>query len=76
MHKVAESKCRATTQSALFRAAIAIVQGGPERVTDTKDPSGEASFEYRALDKGFELKSKLLYKGQPVSLVVGQAKQE
>jgi hypothetical protein len=72
MHKVAESKRRATTQSALFRAAIAIVQGGPERVKDTKDPSGEASFEYRALDKGFELKSKFLVEGRPLTLTVGQ----
>ena len=50
---------RNQTQMALFKAAIAVVQGGPDRLKDIKDPFGDGPFEYRALDKGFELKSKL-----------------
>jgi hypothetical protein len=74
MHKVTESKRRATTQLALFRAAIAIVQGDPDKIKDTKDPFGDGPFEYRALDKGFELKSKFLVEGQPLTLTVGQGR--
>ena len=65
---------RNQTQMALFKAAIAVVQGGPDRLKDIKDPFGDGPFEYRALDKGFELKSKLLFKGQPVTLTVGKEK--
>ena len=61
---------------ALFKAAIAVVQGGPDKLKDIKDPFGDGPFEYRALDKGFELKSKLLFKGQPVTLTVGKGKKE
>jgi hypothetical protein len=43
-------------------------------MADTKDPFGNGPFEYRILDKGFELKSKLLFKGQPLTLSVGTAK--
>ena len=56
------------------RAALAIVQGGPDKLKDSKDPFGDGPFQYRALDKGFELKSKLLVKGQPLTLTVGAAK--
>ncbi len=59
---------------ALFKAAIAVVQGGPENLRDIEDPFGNGPFEYRALDHGFELKSKLLFKGQPVMLTVGKGK--
>ena len=40
------------------------------------DPFGDGPFEYRALAKGFELKSKLLDKGQPLMLKAGQEKKE
>ncbi len=65
---------RHQAQTALFQAALAIVQGGSNKLGDLKDPFGDGPFEYRALDKGFELKSKLLFKGQPVTLTVGMAK--
>jgi hypothetical protein len=65
---------RNQTQILLLKAAIAVVQGGPEKVKDFKDPFGTGQFEYKALDKGFELKSKLIYRDQPVTLVVGAAK--
>jgi hypothetical protein len=76
MGKVAEAQRRARTQLALFKAALAVVQGGPAKLKDIKDPFGDGTFEYRALDKGFELKSKLLYGGKPVTLTVGQGKKE
>ena len=67
---------RNEAQMALLRAATAIVQGGPDKLKDFKDPFGQGPFEYRALTQGFELKSKLLYRDQPVTLVVGQRKKE
>ncbi len=67
---------RNQAQMQLLKAAIAVAQGGPDKVKDFKDPFGKGPFEYRALDKGFELKSKLLYHDKPVTLVVGPAKKE
>jgi hypothetical protein len=75
MDKVVAAQRRAQTQMALFKAALAVVQGGPDKLKDVKDPFGEP-FEYRALDKGFELKSKLRYADKPVTLTVGQRKKE
>lgn len=62
---------RNQTQVAMLKAAMVVVKDGPDKIKDVKDPFGEGPFEYRARDKGFELKSKLLYKGQPVTLTVG-----
>ena len=59
---------------ALFKAALAVVKGGPDQLEAIKDPFGDGPFEYRNLEKGFELKSKLLFKGQPVALMVGRSK--
>src|SRR5262245_2562587 len=72
LEKVAASERRNRTQRALFRAAISIVQGGADKVKETMDPFGDGPFEYRAFDGGFELKSKYVYKGQPVTLTVGR----
>lgn len=58
----------------LLKAAIAVVRGGSDKLKDIKDPFGAGPFEYRPLDKGFELKSKLLFHDQPVTLTVGQEK--
>jgi hypothetical protein len=65
---------RNQTQVAALKAAMAVVKDGPDKLKDIKDPFGDGPFEYRARDKGFELKSKLLYKGQPVTLTVGDGK--
>ena len=56
----------------MLEAAMAVVQGGPDKLKDIKDPFGDGPFEYRALDEGFELKSKLTFNAQPVSLTVGR----
>jgi len=65
---------RNQARMAMLFAAIAIAQGGPDKLKDFKDPFGSGPFEYRALDRGFELKSKLLFRDQPVTLTVGQGK--
>jgi len=65
---------RHETQMALFKAALTVVKGGPDKVKDIKDPFGNGPFEFRALDNGFELRSKLPFKGRPVMLTVGRGK--
>ena len=72
MGKFVAAERRAQTRMALFRAALAVVQGGPDRLKDIKDPFGDGPFEYRASGEGFELKSKRLHQGKPVTLTVGQ----
>jgi hypothetical protein len=67
---------RNVVQRDLFKAAIAVVLGGPDKLKEVKDPFGKGPFEYRALDKGFELKSKLQFKGKPVTLTVGKGNKE
>jgi hypothetical protein len=76
MDQVVARERRNQTQMALFKAAIAVVRGGPDGLKDINDPFGDGPFEYRALDKGFALKSKLFFKGQPVMLTVGKEKKE
>jgi hypothetical protein len=76
MDKYVVSQRRHQTQMALFKAALAVVGGGPDKLKDIKDPYGDGPFEYKALDKGFELKSKLLSQDKPVTLTVGQRKKE
>jgi hypothetical protein len=76
MGKLAVSHRRARTRIALFKAALAVVQGGPDKLKDIKDPFGKGPFTYRALDKGFELKSKFLVEGKPLTLTVGAGKKE
>ncbi len=70
--KVLQADAKARTRLALFRAALAVVQGGPERLKDHPDPAGKGPFEHQKLDQGFELKSKLIdARGQRVTLRVG-----
>jgi hypothetical protein len=74
MDKVFATVHRNQAQVAMLKAAMAVVEGGPDVLKDIKDPFGDGPFQSRALDKGFELKSKLLYRDQPVTLTVGQRK--
>jgi hypothetical protein len=76
MDKVATSQRRAETRRALFKAALAVVQHGKDKLKDIKDPYGDGPFGYRALDTGFELRSRLIFRDQPMTLVVGKGKQE
>jgi hypothetical protein len=74
MGHVASAQCRTRAYRALFEAALAVVQGGPNKLQDVEDPFGEGPFELRPLFKGFELRSKLLHQGTPITLTVGQRK--
>jgi hypothetical protein len=57
---------------AMLIASIAVVEGGPEKLKSIKDPYGDGPFEYKVLDKGFELRSKLVFEDKPVTLVLGK----
>jgi hypothetical protein len=61
---------------AMLLAATAVAESGPEKLKEFKDPFGDGPFEYRALDQGFELKSKLQYDDKPVTLTVGRRSQD
>jgi hypothetical protein len=74
LDKYVAAQRRVQARMALFKAALAVVQDGPDKLKEVKDPFGDGPFDYRALDKGFELSSKLLYHEKPVTLTVGQAK--
>jgi hypothetical protein len=76
MDKVIATQRRVQAQRALFQAALAVVQGGRDKLKDIKDPFGDGPFSYRSRGKGFELRSKLLFKGKPVTLVVGKEKED
>jgi hypothetical protein len=76
MDKVLARERRNQVRLAMLLASIAVAQDGPEKLKEIKDPFGTGPFEYRALDGGFELKSKLEFEGKPVTLTVGQRKKE
>jgi hypothetical protein len=63
---------RHQARMAMLLAGIAVAESGPEKLKDLKDPFGAGPFEYKPLDKGFELKSKLQFEGQPVTLTIGK----
>ena len=72
--QVRAKEFRNQARAAMLLAATAVAESGPEKLKEIKDPFGTGPFEYRVLDPGFELKSKLLFEGQPVTLTVGQRK--
>ena len=74
MEKTVAAQRRSEARMAMLLASIAVVEGGPEKLAGIKDPFGDGPFEYRKLDTGFELSSKLLEDGKPVTLTVGQKK--
>jgi hypothetical protein len=76
MDKVAAAQRRNQAHRALFQAALAVVEGGPDKLKDIKDPFGKGPFKYRARGKGFELQSKLVFNGKAVKLTFGQGKIE
>jgi hypothetical protein len=71
LQKVLAAEDRTQAKRALFQAALAVVQGGPEALKTIRDPFGDGPFEYRALKHGFELKSQLAH-GPVATLVVGR----
>jgi hypothetical protein len=74
MDKVLAKERRNQVRLAMLLAAVAVAQDGPEKLKEIKDPFGTGPLEYRALDGGFELKSKLQFEGQPVTMTFGKVK--
>lgn len=74
MDKVSDAHARAMTRTALFKAALAVAQEGPEKLKTIRDPYATGTFEYQAQPPGFELRSHFKYQGQPVTLTVGPAR--
>jgi hypothetical protein len=74
--RVVASERRARAQTAMFKAALAVVQGGPEKLKNFKDPFGAGPFGYRSLRPGFELKSNLIHQQKPLTLMFGQGHKE
>jgi hypothetical protein len=72
MSKVVAAQRRSEARMAMLLASIAVVEGGPEKLAEIKDPFGDGPFGYRKLDTGFELSSKLQQDGKPVTLIIGQ----
>jgi hypothetical protein len=65
---------RSQARLAMLLAAVAVAAEGQDKLKEIKDPFGSGPFEYKALDQGFELRSKLLFEDKPVTLTVGQRK--
>jgi hypothetical protein len=74
MQKVVTAQRRSQARTEMLLAAIAVVEGGPEKLAAIKDPFGDGPFGFRKLEEGFELSSKLQVEGKPVGLVIGQTK--
>jgi hypothetical protein len=74
MQKVVAAQRHSQVRTEMLLAAIAVIERGPEKLASIKDPFGDGPFEYRKLDSGFELSSKLQVEGKPVTLVIGQKK--
>lgn len=58
-------------QLAMLRTAVGVRLRGPDAAKTSRDPAGGGPFEYRATPAGFELKSKMEFKGKPVTLTAG-----
>jgi hypothetical protein len=74
MDKVVKAQRHSEVRMAMLLAGIAVVEGGPEKLGSIKDPFGDGPFEYRKVDDGFELSSKLEQDGKPVTLTIGHKK--
>jgi hypothetical protein len=74
--KVLAKERRTKARMAMLMASIAVAEGGPEKLKEIRDPFGDGPFEYRKLEQGFELTSKLRVEDQPVQLTVGQRKRK
>ncbi len=72
--KVLSKMRRSEARMAMLLAAVVVVEDGPESLKDIKDPFGRGPFEYRALERGFELRSALVFEGEPVTLTVRRRK--
>jgi hypothetical protein len=68
--KVHEAVTAAQTRMTLLRAAIAVLQNGPEAEKQFTDTDHQP-ITYQARPGGFEVSSKITYRNQPLTLTVG-----
>jgi len=69
--KAFDAEHKAKARLAMLKAALAMRQGGREKLATVPDPYGMGEFTYRERPQGFELESKLTVAGKPMTLVVG-----
>lgn len=69
--KLAFYAAKAGEDRLLFRVAIAVVQAGPNALKSFNDPYGDGPFIYLQRPAGFELRSHLMNREEPVTLKVG-----
>ena len=68
--KVYDRQMSAEVRLAMLRAAIAVIESGPDALKNFADPAGRAPFHYESRGNGFELQSSLNAEGNPVMLRV------
>lgn len=59
---------RAQTRRAMLTAGLEVMQSGPGALSSFPDPSTGSSFSYTASPQGFELQSKIVRDGQPITM--------
>lgn len=72
--KLRGTENRSRVRMDMLLAATAVVHSGPEALESTKDLFGDGPYEYRKLESGFELSSRLTHEGKPVTLRIGRSK--
>jgi len=66
-----DAAASAEARRTLLRAAIAVIERGPEAIKTFVDPVNRQPLEYTKRAEGFELTSKAVYRDLPVTLDVG-----
>ena len=70
--KARQAQARDEVRRALISAAFAVQVDGRDALKTHADPVGGGPFEYTKFAGGFELRSKLMHEGRPLSLTVGR----
>ena len=69
-----DNEVAAATRIFLLKAAIAVAESGPDAVKGLVDPVNHQPIAYEKQASGFQLKSKVMLRSEPVTLTVGGAK--
>lgn len=69
-----DSHFAAQTRELMLKAAIALVQRGPDAVKELRDPVNHQPITYEKRGNGFVLSSTVTYRNEPVRLTVGSEK--
>jgi hypothetical protein len=72
LNNVHEADKRSRVRWAMFRAGLAAAESGTDKLKDSDDPAGAGPFTFSTFDGGFELKSKMLVRGEPVLMTFGR----